>query len=179
MKVMYPACLDKLISKYHPLSGALMHWKQRRCPALTVSWSYHWWTLVSCGVRWDCLFPTSCLAKCLWKLMEIAVIRPILAPPCDRMSISVNKGGKRHVCVIAAVCHTPLHTPDPLSHVLITLLLHHSDALRIMPLWSNFAVLLGLLQVLCITADIGTYLWTFFFLVYSTWLLSKITWKNI
>lgn len=49
--------------------------------------------------------------------------------------------------------------------------------LRIMLPCSNFLVVLGLLHVLCITADIGTYNWHIFF-VYSTCLLSKIMSEN-
>lgn len=115
--------------------------------------------------------------------MEIAVIWPTLAPHVTGCPSVWLRGEPPCLCVIVAVCHTPLHTPDPLSHDLKTLLQPHPPlcanyTLRIMLPCSNFAVVLGLLQVLRITADIGTYPWHFFFLSIQLGCWVKTLWNS-
>lgn len=91
----------------------------------------------------------------LCQSMETAVLRPA--------SVGHVTGypsvwwGRQHVSVV--LCHTPLHTQDHISHILKTLphLIQHSEqtALRIMLPCLRSAVVLGLLQVHCITAALG------------------------
>lgn len=92
-------------------------------------------------------------------IMETAVVWPTVATHVTGYpSVWLRGGGGKH-CVL---CHTPLHTTDHISHVLKILLPPHPPlwanyTLRIMSPCLNFAVVLGLLQILHITAYIGMY----------------------
>ncbi len=137
--------------------------------------SHFWWLSISCLiVTRDCLLPTSSLPVLCRKSVEAhgnCCHLTNLSSSCDRISISVIKGRKvLCLCVIVGLCHTPQHTPDLFSHDWKTLLqavppLSANHPLRIMLPCLNFAVVLCLLQFLCITADIGTYPLHIFFYI--------------
>lgn len=128
----------------------------------------------------DILFSTSCPLGGGGTLLKIVEADGICCRswsfPCDRMSIGEIKRVERRasVSLLLTVAHLCTRTTSPLSHVLKALLRPRpatslflssnpaGNTPKMLPS-SSSVLLLGLLQVLRITADIGRFSLTFFF----------------